>query len=226
MSAVRGWEVERESARLGSVRAAIVTAVLGAAVLAAAGPAVAAGEPTCAPSSTALCLNGGRFRVEVAWQDFQGGSGVGQAVPLTGDTGTFWFFNSANVELVVKVLDGRPVNGHFWVFYGSLSNVAYTLTVTDTVGGGEPRVYINPAHHFGSLGDTAAFPVGAGGLRAAIAPMPAPPVVAPVARGIAARYASPLPARAAGPSSSAPVGPLAPAAPRPSASTAAASAWR
>ena len=62
-------------------------------------------------------------------------SGHGTAVPLTGDTGYFWFFNSANVELVVKVLDGRAVNGHFWVFYGALSNVQYTITVTDTQTG-------------------------------------------------------------------------------------------
>ena len=49
-----------------------------------------------------------------------GTSGRGAAVPLTGDTGYFWFFNSANVELIVKVLDGRTVNGQFWVFYGAL----------------------------------------------------------------------------------------------------------
>lgn len=110
----------------------------------------------CVPSDTALCLQDGRFRIEVEWQDFQGGSGVGHGHPLTGDTGAFWFFDQDNLELFVKVLDGRPVNGHFWVFYGSLSNVAFTLTVTDTATG-EPRVYENPARTFASRGDTAAF---------------------------------------------------------------------
>ena len=60
------------------------------------------------------------------------GPGKGQAVPLTGDTGLFWFFGNSNLELIVKVLDGRPVNGHFWVFYGGLSDVEYRITVTDT----------------------------------------------------------------------------------------------
>lgn len=46
----------------------------------------------------------------------QGLSGFGRPVPLTADTGYFWFFNPANVESIVKVLDGRPVNGKFWAF--------------------------------------------------------------------------------------------------------------
>ena len=57
-------------------------------------------------------------------------AGLPVDVLLTGDTGTFWFFDSANVELVLKVLDGRVLNGHYWVFYGALSNVEYTIVVT------------------------------------------------------------------------------------------------
>src|SRR5262249_28263599 len=74
-------------------------------------------------------------------------------------TGAFWFFNDANLELVVKVLDGRAVNGKFWFFYGALSDVAYDITVTDTVTG-EERVYHNPALTLASRADTAAFPLG------------------------------------------------------------------
>jgi hypothetical protein len=88
----------------------------------------------CVPSDTALCLRGDRFRVEVSWRDFQGGQGVGHALPLPerDGTGLFWFFNPANVELTVKVLNGCPVNGHYWVFVASGSTVAYEITVTDT----------------------------------------------------------------------------------------------
>ena len=83
--------------------------------------------------ASTLCLNGHRFSVRVAWSvPSHGTSGVGTAVPVCGDTGYFWFFDSANVELVVKVLDARAVNGHTWVFYGALTNVEYTITVTDT----------------------------------------------------------------------------------------------
>jgi hypothetical protein len=51
-------------------------------------------------SSTALCLSSGRFEVKVTWTDFQGNNGDGQAIPLTSDTGYFWFFTNTNVELV------------------------------------------------------------------------------------------------------------------------------
>ena len=117
---------------------------------------VAAPAGACAPTSARLCLNGGRFAVEAKWRDFQGRTGMGTAVPLTGDTGYFWFFKASNVEVVLKVLDGRPVNGKFWVFYGALSNVEYTLTVTDTATG-KRREYKNPRGRFGSVGDTGAF---------------------------------------------------------------------
>jgi hypothetical protein len=78
------------------------------------------------------------------------------AEDLTADTGYFWFFRDTNVEVVLKVLDGRPLNGKFWVFYGALSNVEYTLTVTDTETGAI-KTYFNPSRRFGSVGDTGAF---------------------------------------------------------------------
>jgi ELWxxDGT repeat protein len=84
------------------------------------------GLTACQPSSTRLCLSGGRYAVEATWQDFQGHRGVGHAVALTPDTGYFWFFSDTNVEAVLKVLDGRTLNDHVWVFYGALSNVEYT----------------------------------------------------------------------------------------------------
>ena len=117
------------------------------------------GKAACVAGPTALCLNGGRFRVEINWKDFTGRTGAGQAAPLTSDTGTFWFFNSSNVEVVVKVLDGRALNGKWWVFFGALSNVEYTITVTDTTTGGA-KTYRNPSGQFASAGDTSAFPGG------------------------------------------------------------------
>ena len=75
---------------------------------------------------------------------------------LTDDSGYFWFFDPANVELVVKVLDGRAVNGKFWVFYGALTNVEYDLAVTSTATGAV-KTYHNPPFQFLSRADTAAF---------------------------------------------------------------------
>ncbi|HSK76602.1 MAG TPA: ELWxxDGT repeat protein [Thermoanaerobaculia bacterium] len=130
--------------------------------------------PACQPSPTVLCLNGGRFKVEVSWRDFSGNTGAGQAVALTGDTGTFWFFDPANVEVVVKVLDGLGVNGHHWVFYGALSSVEYALTVTDTRTG-LARRYFNPPGLLASVGDTQGFgPLGAHNSTSIASPSPAP----------------------------------------------------
>ena len=54
------------------------------------------------------------------------------------------------------MLDGRPVNGKFWLFYGALSDVEYTLTVTDTMTG-RVKEYHNPHGRLASVADTAAF---------------------------------------------------------------------
>jgi hypothetical protein len=115
-----------------------------------------AGSSACTPSENTLCLNGSRFRVSVSWNTTDGRSGQGQAILMTGDTGYFWFFSAANVELVVKVLDGRTVNGHYWVFYGALSNVKYRISVTDTETG-VIKEYANPQGTLASVADTAAF---------------------------------------------------------------------
>ena len=110
----------------------------------------------CTPSAGKLCLNNNRFELSVAWRTNDGNTGNGTAVSMTNDTGYFWFFGSSNVELVIKVLDGRPVNGKFWVFYGALSNVGYTLTVKDTQTGAV-KTYVNPINTLASVADTSAF---------------------------------------------------------------------
>jgi hypothetical protein len=48
------------------------------------------------------------------------------------------------------------VDGHFWVFYGSLTNVEFTLTVTDTQTGAI-KTYFNPQGQLASVADTSAF---------------------------------------------------------------------
>ena len=60
-------------------------------------------------------------------------TGDGQAESLTADSGYFWFFDDANVELVIKVIDGCGFNDRYWVFAGGLTNVETHLTVRDTL---------------------------------------------------------------------------------------------
>ncbi len=84
------------------------------------------------PEPTSLLLCDNRFLVEVDYSTPLGDSGKAPAVTLTSDSGYFWFFSDTNVELLVKVLDGRGINGHFWFFWGAMTDVQYTITVVDT----------------------------------------------------------------------------------------------
>ncbi len=105
----------------------------------------------------ALCLLDGRFEVRASFRaDSSALNTLAGPLVLTSSTGAFWFFDSDNIELVVKVLDGRSVNGKFWVFYGALSNVEYTITVTDTLTGAV-KTYFNPQGQLASVADTAEF---------------------------------------------------------------------
>jgi IPT/TIG domain len=88
-------------------------------------------EATCTPSATTLCLGGGRFSVTASWHKSDGSSGSGTAVPLTSDTGYFWFFNSSNIELVTKVLNGCALTNAYWVFAAGLTDVGVVLDYTD-----------------------------------------------------------------------------------------------
>jgi hypothetical protein len=106
---------------------------------------------TCVASSTRLCLRDRRFSVTVTWRNpnSPGSSGTGRVASglSTEDTGFFWFFDSDNIELAVKVLDGRALNSRHWVYWGALSDVEYTFTVTDTLTG-KKASYTNPAGSF------------------------------------------------------------------------------
>ena len=101
---------------------------------------------------------GGRFRATASWRKVDGATGEGTAVPITSDTGYFWFFSPENIEVVTKVLDGCFVNDHYWVFAGGLTNVEVTLAVTDTETG-EVRTYLNPLGTASSRSRTFGFPV-------------------------------------------------------------------
>lgn len=111
---------------------------------------------------TAVCFRDGRFLFRVDWRSqYDGSEGVGTMRQLTDESAVATFFDEENVELVFKLLDGRGLNEHFWVFYGALSDVEYTLSVTDRETG-EFREYRNPPGEICGRGDTMAFPAGSG----------------------------------------------------------------
>ena len=91
------------------------------------------------------------------------------AVKLTSESSYFAFQSPGNVELTLKILDGRALNGHHWVFLASMTDQPFTLTVFDNRGGclslpGDPRQNCAHRDYVGAAGqnrnviDTAAFP--------------------------------------------------------------------
>ena len=122
-------------------------------------------DAACIADETDLCLLGGRFRARLAFVD-PGAASAGErsatAIPNTDQTGMFWFFEPGNVELIVKVLDGRELNGHFWVFYGGITDLEFRLEITDTETG-RTASYLNPRGEICGGADIQAFAAGFGG---------------------------------------------------------------
>jgi hypothetical protein len=143
----------------------------------------------CTQDATTLCLLGGRFSVRANWSvPSQGTSGAGNVLPLPGgDTGYFWFFSPNAAELMVKAIDGRAVNGRFWIFYGALSDVVYTISVTDTFTGAA-RNYTNPSGNLASVADVSAFIGGGASPTATATPIPTPTPTPPPGGSLAGAW--------------------------------------
>ncbi len=119
------------------------------------------GGGTCTASTSNLCLNSSRFRVTLSAKDPRtGATGPGQATAFNNEVGYYSVpaltGNPNNLEVFVKVLDGRPVNGKFWVFYGGLTDFELTIVVTD-VTTGAVKTYTRPGGSLGGGADTSAF---------------------------------------------------------------------
>jgi hypothetical protein len=81
-------------------------------------------------------LLNGRFRVNITWTDFSSNSGNAKSVPLgSNDSGVFWFFNPANFEVLIKVINACGFNNRYWVFMAATTNVGFTVNVRDQVTG-------------------------------------------------------------------------------------------
>jgi PKD repeat protein len=100
-----------------------------------------AGQAGCSADIATLCLDSARgFTVTLFARDQRTGrTGAGQAIPQNDLFGYFSIpaltSDPTNPEVFVKVLDGRVINGRFWVFYGGLTDLEYTITVRDTLTG-------------------------------------------------------------------------------------------
>lgn len=99
----------------------------------------------CRPGPNTLCLGKNRFQVEVDWRNpGNGQAGQAGATPLSQLTGAFYFTDKNSLELMTKIIDqGDRVD----VFYGTLTDLEYTITVTDT-STGAVKTYRNPAGRY------------------------------------------------------------------------------
>ncbi len=87
----------------------------------------------CESGPFTRCLGDSRYAVKVEWRTADGGTAEAAVVQAgTNDAGMFSFFDPANWEVLVKVLDGCEINGHVWVFAASATELGYTIRVTDT----------------------------------------------------------------------------------------------
>lgn len=114
----------------------------------------------CEPTDLRMCLNRGRFAIEITWIRPDGTSGPAHAEQIPGidDSGYFYFFRPDNVELFVKVLDACNTTFHtYWVFAAGLTNVEVRMKVTDTLTGFSFD-YLNPQQRpFQPIQDTGTF---------------------------------------------------------------------
>lgn len=121
---------------------------------------------TCVPNATTVCLLSDRFRVSIAYVNpfsnppNQPGTFL-TARLLSGvqnpDTALFGFSSPQAVEVVVRIQDTRPFAPRFDVYYGGMTDVGYTVTVSD-MQTGVTRHYNNVAGTVGGGADRTSFP--------------------------------------------------------------------
>lgn len=126
-------------------------AVVPAPEYAAAARVASAGQETgntidygCLPNSLASCLNNWRFSVRANRRSSGGTAGCRPEVAFClyaagrleayglGDSGAlFYFFGRDNPEMLVKVVKGCAINGHWWVFGSAATDLEYNVYVGD-----------------------------------------------------------------------------------------------
>ncbi|HVS64953.1 MAG TPA: S8 family serine peptidase [Thermoanaerobaculia bacterium] len=83
------------------------------------------------------------FRLSVRFTaGAQSETAIGQH--LGDDSAAFSFFDRENVELVIKVLDGRAINGAWWVFASGTTDVGVEIRILNAASG-ETRSWTSPA---------------------------------------------------------------------------------
>ena len=92
----------------------------------------------CSPNANTACMLDGRFKTTLTWTDpYASVQGSGRVITLAGvgSDQTFWsMYPQApnNIEVVVRMVDGRGANGKFWTSAAGFAVAGYTVTIQDT----------------------------------------------------------------------------------------------
>jgi PKD repeat protein len=154
------------------------------------GPNVSTDDVVVSAADTLQLDNRGNhpFTVKLSATDQRTGrTASGQAIPQNDLFGYFSIpvltGNPDNPEVFVKILDGTPVNGEFWVFYGHLTDLVYDLTVTE-VSTGISKTYHKDAGNTAGGFDTSGFHETTPTPAPTLTPTPPAPTPTPTAPGI------------------------------------------
>ena len=119
----------------------------------------------CTPSPTTVCLLNDRFQVSIAFVNQfanppQPGTFLGAKLVAgvqNPDVATFGISSAQAIEVVVRLQDTRPFGlNRFDVYYGGLTDLEYTVTVTDTQKS-VSKTYRNPPGTVGGSVDRTTF---------------------------------------------------------------------
>ena len=122
----------------------------------------------CTASGASLCLADGRFEVAVDWST--PAAGAASVVPGgTNNSGLFYFFDPDNWEMLIKVLDGCSINGHWWVYSAAATDLGLDITVTDTGTGAIWDYAKSPGPPAPAITESKAFPDSCGPLPPTLA---------------------------------------------------------
>ncbi len=118
---------------------------------------------SCTRNAETACLLSNRFEVKVTWRTSQS-SGNAKVMSFGGQraesdqSAFYYFYDAANFEMGVKVLNGCGINNRFWIFVSGLTNQEFKVTVRDTKTGAV-KTYSNPMGKYPTtIGDTSALP--------------------------------------------------------------------
>lgn len=113
-------------------------------------PTTGGNTTPCVAGTNTLCVsnntNDKRFEVKVQYGTggpLNNATAVGLGSIGVNRGGIFYFSNSSNPELLIKVLNACTVNNRFWIYYAATTDLEMRITVRDTKDG-STKTYTNP----------------------------------------------------------------------------------